>query len=45
MFMLLFLDLWDQAFTFIVWIPADPVQEGKAIVSRHRKLNQRRHQK
>ena len=30
-FMLIFLCLWNQVFTFIVWIPADPVQEGKAI--------------
>ena len=31
MFVLIFLGLWNQVFTFIVWIPADPVQEGKAI--------------
>ena len=31
MFVLIFLGLWNQVFTFIVWIPTDPVQEGKAI--------------
>ena len=36
-FMRIFLCLWNQVFTFIVWIPADPVQEGEAI--EHRKTN------
>ena len=31
MFLLVFLGLWNQFLGFIVWIPADPVQEGKAI--------------
>ena len=30
-FLLVFLGLWNQVLSFIVWIPADPVQEGKAI--------------
>ena len=30
-FMPIFLGLWNQVFTFIVWIPADPVHEDKAI--------------
>jgi hypothetical protein len=29
--MLVFLGLWNQVLSFIVWIPADSVQEGKAI--------------
>ncbi len=40
MFVLVFLGLWDQAFSFIVWIPADPVQEGKAITHRDTNLPQ-----
>jgi len=30
-FLLIFLGLWNQVVALIVWIPADPVQEGKAI--------------
>ena len=30
-FLLVFLSLRNQILRFIVWIPADPVQEGKAI--------------
>ena len=31
MFLLVTFGLWNQVLSFIVWIPADPVQEGKAI--------------
>ena len=27
--LLVFLSLWNQVFGLVVWIPADPVQEGK----------------
>jgi hypothetical protein len=30
-FLLLSLGFWNQVFSFIAWIPADPMQEGKAI--------------
>ena len=31
MFLLVFLGLWNQFLSFIEWISADPVQEGRAI--------------
>ena len=33
--LLVFLSLWNQVFGFVVWIPADPVQEGKAVSHRY----------
>ena len=33
--LLVFLSLWNQVFGLVVWIPADPVQEGKAVSHRH----------
>ena len=38
--LLVFLSLWNQVFGFVVWIPADPVQEGKAVSHRYTNLPQ-----
>ena len=38
--LLVFLSLWNQVFGFVVWIPADPVQESKAVSHRHTNLPQ-----
>ena len=38
--LLVFLSLWNQGFGLVVWIPADPVQEGNAVSHRHTNLPQ-----
>ena len=35
MFFLVFLGLWNQVLSFVVWIPADSVQESKAVSNGH----------
>jgi hypothetical protein len=35
MLLLVFLGLWCQVFCFVVCIPADPVQDGKAVPNRN----------
>jgi hypothetical protein len=36
--LLVFLGLWNQLFGFVVWIPTDPVQKGKAVLHRNNDL-------